>query len=167
MKTKLMALVLISVILSGMGLVSAITYYHTSGKPIKQIRLFMKDPATWIRYDKLGRGYLDYNPEREEFYYYLKAYKLAPETEYTLIYYGDETHNDVWPYATCIGTGMSNNFGKMLMSGSYDFGYDLVDAKIWLVTSTDVDCAAGRMIAWNPTDYLFENNLISYDDTNA
>lgn len=166
MKTKLMALVFVVVILSSMGLVSAITFYHTSGVPIKQIRLFMKDPATWIRYDKLGIGYLQYYPEGEEFFYHLIAYKLAPDTEYTLIYYGDETHNDVWPYATCIGVGTSNYFGKLLMAGYYDFGYDLVDAKIWLVTSTDVDCDAGRMIAWNPTDYLFENNLIIYTDTN-
>ncbi|OGE37873.1 hypothetical protein A3B45_03150 [Candidatus Daviesbacteria bacterium RIFCSPLOWO2_01_FULL_39_12] len=36
-------------------------------------------------------------------------------------------------------------------------------AKIWLVESDDVECdVTPMMVAWNPTEYLFENNLISF-----
>lgn len=38
-------------------------------------------------------------------------------------------------------------------------------AKIWLVLSDDVDCTAANMIGWNPIEYLFEYDLISFDDT--
>lgn len=36
-------------------------------------------------------------------------------------------------------------------------------AKIWLVESGDVECeGASMMTGWNPTSYLFENNLINF-----
>ena len=39
--------------------------------------------------------------------------------------------------------------------------------KIWLVLSSDYDAATNKMTAWNPTEYLFEDKLITYDDTDA
>jgi hypothetical protein len=39
-------------------------------------------------------------------------------------------------------------------------------AKIWLVLSSDYDSGSNSMTAWNPNEYLFEYNLIKYDDTN-
>jgi hypothetical protein len=36
-------------------------------------------------------------------------------------------------------------------------------AKIWLVLASDYD--GSKMVAWNPEAYLFEHNLITYDDT--
>jgi len=42
-------------------------------------------------------------------------------------------------------------------------------AKIWLVKSADYNsgtAATGPMTAWNPSQYLFEYNLIKYNDTN-
>lgn len=40
--------------------------------------------------------------------------------------------------------------------------------KIWLVLSSDVHCDNDvfRQV-WNPTEYLFEYDLISYDDTDV
>ena len=35
-------------------------------------------------------------------------------------------------------------------------------AKIWLVLSDDYDGTNTKMTAWNPTEYLFENNLITF-----
>ena len=34
--------------------------------------------------------------------------------------------------------------------------------RIWLVPSSDYDVSTNIMIAWNPAEYLFENNLITY-----
>ncbi len=36
-------------------------------------------------------------------------------------------------------------------------------AKIWLVLSDDYDESSKMMKAWNPTEYLFEYDLITYD----
>ena len=38
-------------------------------------------------------------------------------------------------------------------------------AKIWLVLSEDISLRPRCMMNWNPTEYLFEDNLITFDDT--
>ena len=78
--------------------------------------------------------------------------------------YGNEEYNDVWPYATCLGSGVTNKRGNLLMWG-YGFDYkefvsDDVAQKLWIVPSSDVDCDLGKMIAWNPSEYLFETNTL-------
>ena len=46
--------------------------------------------------------------------------------------------------------------------------YDLCrGAKIWLVLSDDYDDSAKKLTAWNPESYLFETDLITYDDTDT
>jgi len=47
----------------------------------------------------------------------------------------------------------------------YDDNYEK-GAKVWLVLSSDVDFDDQQMIGWNPSEYLFEYDLISYEDTN-
>ena len=41
-----------------------------------------------------------------------------------------------------------------------------VGAKIWLVPTSDYNSATKALTAWNPASYLFETDLITYDDTN-
>ena len=50
----------------------------------------------------------------------------------------------------------------MLLKLGY-FRQDLRGAKIWLVLNDDI--VGGSMSGWNPTEYLFEYDLITYDDT--
>jgi hypothetical protein len=84
----------------------------------------------------------------------LEAHGLTPSTSYSLIYYADG-----WP-------------GNI--SANPNLGIDMPDpadanhptgAKIWLVLSSDYDSGSKSMTAWNPNEYLFEYNLIKYDDT--
>ncbi|MCX6761200.1 MAG: TasA family protein [Candidatus Nealsonbacteria bacterium] len=51
-------------------------------------------------------------------------------------------HNGFDSYATCTG------------------------AKIWLVPTSDYNSATKALTAWNPANYLFETDLINYNDTN-
>lgn len=81
---------------------------------------------------------------------------LEPETGYTLIYYGNTDNNDVWPYATCLASGMSTAGGNVNLKGLMEEVPIGEEAKIWLVLSSDVDCGAGEMTAWTPAEYLFE-----------
>ena len=89
---------------------------------------------------------------------------LEPLTDYTLIYYGYDGINDVFPYATCIAQRTSTQYGRIYISRTlFDFGSffdDGVAQKIWLVKSSDVDCNNHKMVAWNPTQYLFEQNTL-------
>lgn len=93
------------------------------------------------------------------------VYGLEPKTSYQLIYYGNEDHNDVWPYATCVGRPMTTNTNGYFKSGSgkinhVEMANDDVAQKFWVVLADDVDCENGVMTAWNPTEYLFEEHTI-------
>jgi len=88
------------------------------------------------------------------------GHDLVAEKDYTLIYYGDETHNDEWPYATCLASGTADADGNIHLMGSTMITPDEgdVDAeKIWLVLSSDVYCdTIDYMKGWHPAEYLFE-----------
>lgn len=87
---------------------------------------------------------------------------LEANTDYSLVYYPEPQTTWPWP-VTVIANGTSNKGGNIHLTGSYDFGADLTDAKIWLVLSNDI--VGGSLSGWNPSEYLFEYDLISYDDT--
>ena len=131
------------------------------------VDLWEKDPSTWEIVEEGAWGKLKYNLEGPTFDFVFNGHGLTPDVDYTLIYYGDADNNDVWPYATCIATATVNDEGDIHLAGSFDFGYSLAKAKIWLVLSSDVDCAQGKMTRWNPTAYLFEYDVIDYDYTGS
>ena len=95
----------------------------------------------------------------------VQVYDLKPKTMYQLIYYGNSNNNNVWPYATCIGVPRMTSTQGFFNSGSATFNNldmfgDNKAQKFWVVLASDVDCEQGKMIAWNPTEYLFEANTI-------
>lgn len=53
-----------------------------------------------------------------------------------------------------------------LNHNGFDSYNTCVGAKIWLVPTNDYSSATKALTAWNPATYLFETDLISYDDTN-
>jgi hypothetical protein len=90
---------------------------------------------------------------------------------------GDDEHGKWWKHKggninihgdVEIGTGLpiatDENFNPINPSGA-------VGAKIWLVLSDDVQCTPSadaipippHMVGWNPTEYLFEYNLIVFE----
>ena len=75
-----------------------------------------------------------------------------------------------------IDSGTTDGGGHLDLQGSVDLGMDLPQpddanypggAKIWLVLSNDYNAASNSLESWNPTEYLFENNLITYNDTDS
>jgi len=126
---------------------------------IAHLYLHEKDPETWEIVEPGAWGKMKYNMLGDEFDFVFNGHDLKGEigTEYTLIYYPDP-----WPGTglICLGTGTVDEFGDVHIMGSVDTG-DLTDAKIWLVLSDDVDSV---MTGWNPTEYLFEYDLITFTD---
>lgn len=113
---------------------------------------------------------LTYKTKDPEFVYTLVAGGLKDNTWYSLIYYADP-----WPGSNgfLIDTMQSDGTGDINASGSVDLGMDLPvaadnnfphGAKIWLVPSSDYS-GGGQMTAWNPSEYLFDTALMTYDDT--
>jgi len=137
---------------------------------IAHLYLYEKDPSTWEIVEDGAWGKMKYNLAGSTFDFVFNGHGLEPGYEYTLIYYPDP-----WPGngLICLGDGTTNGDGNVHIMGSVDTG-DLPaisdenypdGAKIWLVLSSDVDCKNQYMIGWHPTEYLFEHNLIAFDDT--
>jgi len=153
-----------------------------------------KDSTTWqVIGDDGICGKLFYNAAGDEFEYIFCGCGLDADTDYSLIYYADfEDRFNVWggnnPGAL-IAEMTTDGCGSVFKAGSVDLGMDLpsepdanIDthdysdapdyyahahgAKIWLVPS---DCLTGGtdlpVIVWAPYRFLFETDLITYDDT--
>jgi len=129
-----------------------------------------KDPDTWEIVDGGASGKMKYSHEAADFSFVFNGHGLEAGMDYTLIYYPDP-----WPGSglICLGSATANGGGNVHIQNTVDTG-DLPTmndenypdgAKIWLVLTSDVDCMMQEMIGWNPTEYLFEYDLITFDDT--
>lgn len=162
---KYLTILTIFLVTTMMTLVSATPLW---GVNVEKIKLYQKDPTTWniVPYGN-GEVTLSYVIANDKILAQrarVSVWQLEPKTEYTLIYYGNEDFNDVWPYATCIKSFKTNTKGYA-KSGSgainfYNFFGNGQGEKFWVVKSADVDCENKMMINWNPTSYLFEHNTI-------
>lgn len=158
-----------------------------------ELHLYEKDPDglddiedtedDWSIVEEGASGKLKYNLSGETFDFEFEGKGLEANTSYTLIYYADPWPGDnpgAW-----IASGTSDNDGEIELNGSLDLDTDLPNpdddnydnpvngqdppgAKIWLVLSADYNnnlAETGPMTDWNPTEYLFEGNTVTYDDT--
>ena len=147
-------------------------FYDDVDVTTNTLDLFEKNPSDWSVVPSGASGVLTYNTPAPSFNYSFTAQGLLPSTGYSLIYYANP-----WPGnnpGAFIVSGTSDTDGDLSFSGSVDLGMDLPHpadanypsgAKIWLVKSADYNELTNAMTGWNPTEYLFENNLIQYDDT--
>ena len=179
MRKKVVTLMLIIALVGLASAGMAIGKNLTKGKipngpagrsPIAHLYLYEKDPETWEIVEDGAWGKMKYNQYGPDFNFVFNGHQLEAGYDYTLIYYPDP-----WPGEglVCIGEGTADIDGNVHIQGSVDTG-DMpsmddenfgAGAKIWLVLSSDVDCIAANMIGWNPIEYLFEYDLISFDDT--
>ena len=120
-------------------------------------------------------GKMKYNLSGPTFNFVFNGHGLDPNTSYTLIYYPDKEGNP-WPREDimCLGNDTADEDGNVHIKESVDTG-DLPNpdpdidinegAKIWLVLSEAIDCNEGMMFGWSPGKFLFEYDLITFDDT--
>lgn len=157
------------------------------------VELTRKNTSTWEPIAGASAT-LTYELVANEFNYELEATGLVIDTEYSLIYYADKPDRFVdWggnnPGAlivagTADGSGNlsligSNNLAMNLpqsadWNGSVDADYCASDsyalcsgAKIWLIPSTEYT-EGTKTVSWSdPTSYLFETDMITYDDLDS
>ena len=154
--------------------------------------LYEKDPATWEVVKTGAWGKLQYNTAGPAFKYVFNAKKLDKSREYSLIYYADfQDRVNNWGGnnpGKLIAAGRTNKAGNLSLKGSVNLNMDLPDiqdanfsfhdysgapdfyknahgAKLWLVPSDYYDATASRVTVWDPASFLFEGDLIWYDDT--
>ena len=138
---------------------------------VAHLYLFEKDPSTWQIVEGGAWGKMTYRLSGPTFNFVFNGHHLEAGWDYTLIYYPDP-----WPGSglICLGSGTADEYGDVHIQGAMNTGnlpasgdtnYP-TGAKIWLVISSDVKCATPtQMIGWQPTEYLFEYDLITFDDT--
>jgi len=130
--------------------------------------LHEKDPSDWSIVEDGAWGKMKYNLEGAEFKFVFNGHGLDEGVDYLLIYYPDP-----WPGTGLIvlGAGTANDEYNVHIMGSVNTGdlpiaTDANDgAKIWLILADDYDEVNASWNAWNPTEYLFEYDLISFNDT--
>ncbi len=160
------------------------------------LSLAQKDPTDWSIEEGGACGVLAYNLAGDTFDFGFCASDLESETNYSLIYYADfEDRLTYWggnnPGAL-IATMTTERDGSVCISGSIDLGMDLphpddangditncdysgppdyyehaTGAKIWLVPSELYNATAKEVTTWSPDRFLFETDLITYNDTDT
>lgn len=149
MKTQLLTGVLSVLFLVGIAAAGeAKSDYNGLNNPGTQhLYMYEKDPTDWSVVDTGAWGKLTFTDN-----FVFNGHGLEKATDYTLIRYSDP-----WPGSPiCLASGTTNNGGNIHLAG------EMLDGgpKVWLVLSEDVDCDNAEMTGWNPTEYLFEYNLI-------
>ena len=168
MKTKTIALLVIAAVVVSVavvGMAVAKKDGQAGNSNVAHLYLYEKN-ETWEIVDGGAWGKMKFNLEGPEFDFVFNGHELEPNTDYTLIYYANP-----WPgTGGCdIASGTSNKGGNIHLADSVDIGTIPVDAdenegaKIWLVLADDYD--GDKMTDWDQSEYLFENNLITYEDT--
>ena len=153
-------------------LIASITFACGPCGEVAHSYLYEKNPATWEIVRGGAWGKMNYNTAGPTFDFEFNGRKLNAGGNYALIYYPDP-----WPGTglVCLAEGTANAGGNIHLAGMVELNSDLPiagdtnspGAKIWLVLSSDVDCAGKQMLAWNLTEYLFEKDLISYHNTGS
>ncbi len=162
MKAKLITLgIIFALVLVGIaGMATA----EKKGKKAAHLYLYEKDPATWEIEEDGAWGKMKYYPKDDEFDFVFNGHGLEVDEDYSLIYYPEPQTTWPWPVVE-LDSGTSNDEGNIHLADSYDFNADMTGIKIWLVLTDDI--VDGKMSGWNPTEYLFEHNLIDFDDTDV
>jgi len=134
------------------------------GKKVIHLYLYEKDPTTWEIVENGSWAKLTILTHKDK--YIFNAHELEPDDNYTLINYAPETNwtavyngdiPDPWPGigSTEFTSGTVNEEGNLHLKGELDME---IDGKVWLVLSDDYD--GNQMIGWQPTEYLFEYDLL-------
>lgn len=115
----------------------------------------------WIQHDDGIGGTLAYTVKDATFDFEFSGTGLSAGTTYYLIAY-----NDPWGSpAVTLGSGIAEGSGLVTITGDLNFGYDLTNQKIWLVTDAGYNESTNTVTGWFPSDYLFETGLMDYYDS--
>lgn len=118
-------------------------YNGLNKKGTQHLYLFEKD-SSWNIVEDGAWGKLSFKDT-----FVFNGHNLVEGQEYVLL------NNAEWGVpADCLATGIANEEGNLHLSGSGE-----LEGKIWLVLGSDVDCES-TITGWNPTEYLFEYNLL-------
>ena len=138
--------------------------------------LYEKDPTTWEIVENPKWAKMNINSKTNKFV--CNAHGLTPNENYSLICY-----QDPWPGtgSFLLGNDTADEEGNIHIKGTINFEslpyweytigegedqYTVTGSKIWLILSSDFNENTKEMDAWNPTEYLFEFDLLNQNIVN-
>jgi len=124
-------------------------------------------PEVLILFNDGIDGKLTYKVKDSKFNFSFVGNGLVSGTQYSLIRYSDP-----WPgsnpiageYVGELGNAIADGTSKITISGDTELNASMLNAKLWLVKSSDYSAVTKSMIGWNPASYLFETGLMDYYD---
>lgn len=179
MQNKFAAIAMIMVIMIGMTGLGAATYTST----MLDNKVGYGATGAWdlTPGDFIGAT-LVYGDSGDDFVWHVSG--TVPESmageDYSLIYYAD--YPDPFNHwggdnpGAFIGDVMTDSTtGDFDATGSIDLGMSLpcapdanIDgAKLWMIPSADYNNNTFKMTAWNPANYLFETEMITYNNVST
>ena len=149
--------------------------------------------STWAPITDDGiEATLTYELNSPKFNYKFEATGLSANTEYDIIYYADQPDRyENWGgdnpgklidtfttesrnYSGVGSVNLAMNLPKEPDANIQEYDYCKSDnyllchgAKIWIVPSSDYNESTRSMSGWNPSNYLFETDMLTYDDTDT
>ncbi len=144
---------------------------HSGNSSIGHLYLYEQDPDSGGIVQEGAWGKMRYTVIGPTFKFVFNGHRLVPGAAYTLLYLPEPLPGQG---LICLGSGTANRGGNVHIMNMQD-GVDTCDlpaefdanypdgALIMLVLSADVDCE-NAMIGWNPTEYLFGCDLITFYD---
>lgn len=192
MLKKIFSITFAMVLMMGLSLVPAVV----GADPGYDSSLTLENKnATWAIIDDPIQGTLEYGSSADLFWYNFSATGLTDSIGYSLIYYADtearfvdwggdnpgaliatfttDTSGNITPTAGSVNLNMDLPCSPDANAYYYDYTnspdfYDhATGAKIWLVPTSAYDAGQRKVTAWTPSAFLFETDLIWYDDTDA
>ena len=180
MKKAIAFLAIAAIVLSAVAVGTAMAAKHgEAGKSnVAHLYLYEKDPDDWSIVEDGAWGKMKYNLAGPEFDFVFNGHGLNSSIgDYILIYYPGDYEGNPRPRVgiRCLTRGTADGDGDIHLADSTELNSDLPmagdtnsGAKILLVESRAVRCITNNMSEWwNPTEYLFEHSLITYDDTDV
>ena len=124
-------------------------------------------PEVLVIYGDNIDGKLTYKVKDSKFNFTFVGNGLVSGTQYSLIRYSDP-----WPgnnliagqYVGELGNAIADGTNMVTISGDTELNASMLNAKLWLVKSSDYNAATKSMVGWNPASYLFETGLMDYYD---
>ncbi|MDP3987989.1 MAG: TasA family protein [Candidatus Levybacteria bacterium] len=141
-----------------------LTAEQLKGVAILENKDFADQDNPTIVYDGI-QGTLTYGVKDQTFKGTFTASGLAASTSYSLIHYVDPWPGNGSGSVGLLSSGATDGSGDLSLNFDNELGADMINAKVWLVTSSDYNSGTKSMTDWNQANYLFDTGLIDYYDS--
>jgi len=147
-----------------------LTAEQLKGTVLMENKNFANEDNPTIVHDDI-QGTLTYGVRDSKFNWSFSGRAPKANTEYALLFYYEQWSTPSgtgWPRDVYVlGKGITNSNGDLTLSGFEDLNKNILNMKVWLVTTSSLtsgNLGNNQMNRWSGNDYLFELGMMDYYD---